>query len=319
MGPLDQEACGPDHLPTAFGATRFLHPPALPLLSDLFSGMSSSPMSSAAEAAAGSSVSATAASPATAAAAMPTPSAPQSSVGKPIALTCIQALGQPPLVDSSAALSQLAHQLHVLTAPLPTAHSSASLTALEDTVLAHLGQIDQFSGVLETIKHDTGFLDQELMRVVTEKQAGLDTLFRQVHTFDKYAQELERYVSYVERRTSEVEDILKRTHQMEIDFTRQRDAKGGMGDAMVKDLKQAEQAMTRMWSSLKSLGSKPTSAASAATSSPTDPGATPTTLDIVDAWVPFETAVDIDEYFNGSAAASKTVDPADASAASASE
>jgi hypothetical protein len=255
--------------------------------------------SSAAASAASTAVSATAASPVTAAAA-----APQPLVVKQVALTCVQALGPPPKVDSSAALSQLAAQLHVLTAPLPTAHSATALTALEDTVTQHLSHLDQFSTLLETLKHDTGYLKEDLLKVVTTKQEDLSLLFQQVHTFDKYSLELERYVSYVEGRTQEVEEILKKTQQMEVEYTRIRDGKstggaggsGGPGAGMVQDLKQAEQAVTKLWSSLKNLGSK-SSPAFAPNPPPTAGPDAPTMLDLVDAWVPFEPAPDIDEYF----------------------
>jgi hypothetical protein len=126
----------------------------------------------------------------------------------------LSALGPAPVVNSAAGLLSLAHQMHVLTTPLPTVSAHLQLSALEDSVQTALARMDDFSALAEALKHATSHSQTQLWPLMQQRQVGLEQLFRQIHTFEKYTRELEKNVQYAEGRVEQVESILKKTAAM---------------------------------------------------------------------------------------------------------
>lgn len=180
------------------------------------------------------------------------PLAPSAAASR--APSCLSLLGPLPVVDSAAALTQLASQMHVLTTPLPTMHAQVCMSTLEESVHAQLLRMDELSSELESLKRASVQANSQILPLIAQKQAAIAPLLQQVAAFDKYARELERHVAYVESRVDQVDAGCRRTAAAESDYAREREAASRTGVAA--DLLQAEKAVNKLWTSLKVRGGR---------------------------------------------------------------
>lgn len=221
----------------------------------------------------------------------------------------MQLLGPTPTVDSMGALNSFASQLHVLTTPLPSSHSEAQLAALEELAMGSLERLDEFSALVEALKHGAAQADGQVLPLILSAQSQLSPLFQRVHTFAKYAHALDAQMTAVEKRVGEVDAVLRRTAAMEAEYARNRPTIARDANGVTN---KQESSAKKLFSSLLGLGNKPGTGASAAgsaaassatasSSSVSHPGSgAPSVLDLMDEWSPFDTTmqvVDIDEWF----------------------
>ena len=231
--------------------------------------------------------------------------APTPSSGR---MSCLAALGPIPEVNSLVGLHQLATQFHQLTDPLPTNQTQQAMNNLEECIHTQLQRMDEYSELIDAFKSESQLAHSQLLPQVTAKRQALEHLFQQIHTFDQYTRELERHVAYVEARTNEVDVILKRTSTIADEYD--RDAALVRRSGVNAELAQVEKAATKLWSSLKNLGSKPTpiTNTTASTTATATLAPTQTILDLVDQWVPFQPCADMNEFFTQQSNKSSEVD-----------
>ena len=236
-------------------------------------------------------------------AAAPAPAPPT-----PVLQTCVSALGPVPVVDSSAALASLAVQLHSLTAPLPTAASAAQLTALEDTIQSQLESLDEFSALVESLKHGATQSSEDVLPRVIARQKALEPLISQIDAFDAYTRALELQLATVESRVAAVDSMLRRTDALEAEYA--RPLPSGASLAAKKMMASTEASAKKLFAAMINMGksgaaaaTSPTASAAAASSSSSSSSVSDSSSSAaaaLDEWVPMDAHtpfVELESFF----------------------